>query len=64
MDIDECVDLPDACVPNSVCVNTVVSSHHLHTDEHHCAVILGTFHCIVGLVGSGFCYQLRLRLLL
>uniref|UniRef100_A0A669BU80 Thrombospondin 3a n=1 Tax=Oreochromis niloticus TaxID=8128 RepID=A0A669BU80_ORENI len=25
VDIDECVDLPDACVPNSVCVNTVGS---------------------------------------
>ncbi|TMS01431.1 Thrombospondin-3a [Larimichthys crocea] len=26
VDIDECVDLPDACVSNSVCINTVVSS--------------------------------------
>ncbi|KAM9700216.1 thrombospondin-3a, partial [Menidia menidia] len=25
VDIDECVDLPDACVPNSVCINTVGS---------------------------------------
>ncbi|XP_020777925.1 thrombospondin-3a [Boleophthalmus pectinirostris] len=24
-DIDECVDLPDACTPNSVCINTVGS---------------------------------------
>lgn len=26
VDIDECVDLADACVANSVCINTVVSS--------------------------------------
>ena len=25
LDVDECVELPDACVSNSVCVNTVVS---------------------------------------
>ncbi|XP_061737810.1 thrombospondin-3a [Nerophis ophidion] len=25
VDIDECVDLPDACMPNSVCINTVGS---------------------------------------
>lgn len=25
VDVDECIDLPDACVSNSVCINTVVS---------------------------------------
>lgn len=27
VDIDECLDLPDACVMNSVCINTLVSRH-------------------------------------
>lgn len=43
VDVDECLDLPDACVSNSVCVNTVVSSASLSNWNNMAAPPVGHF---------------------